>query len=776
MSNLGIRQDSIGSPKRFNDAVNDIIRLAGFLIEPAGSIQVYRRNPAIKFIQDNEKINYCDTFKDGAITSATITNSDFIKLTGDLYPEGRGLAWLPALDALKLQIMQNTDYGQIQPLPITFFRKMEKKDFKKLQEGYVLYEGSPVSLPPNIKYAIQESGYAPHQLNKTLEICITPASYFDPAGRSKLGDPNTFKYDASGAVLPDIIFESLGFKQGIKNCSGLINDTKQCEITIQLSGGQFKTIRKADFTHMAPGPDYFLGNDEKNAEIKNPRVDTDTKKKYLLFKELGDTLQVVYAKLLMGGETDLSVCVFTGDDTVTARCRELGVPVCAQLNKREKNEPKYANLGRTLYYPHKTANPADLYPDIMTQDYSNCQNINKETIETITQYIENNIFKLPGIKLTDASKTYLQRIINNINKANEMFTPIYEYYRTKLLKELNVDTQFEILNTFKKIALAYTTIPNIINVEELGNNRKKIKQYEINPNIKYLFTSSELQEIKLEDAIRSGNGSFLEQLKVTQGQRSNRSSRFASAVNPIGQSGGTVKLPFMIEYYNLIEAILQKIGIENNSIIQDALKKMDGDEIPTIDNLAYSFICISYIFFNYIGTSCLNEDVLTYFIKEFIISGMKEYTLERFEAEYNAIPIVKLEHDLNEFKSYILNKYNNSPRKEKEFIESIYPAILEIDSLERLSSFKATINYKYIRFIGSHSRSSRSLKVRVKGKTRFTKRRSFKPVSVLHQALKKGTKGKTLHRTFNQLLKQQLSAVPEEELVTPPKASNEMLE
>ena len=231
----------------------------------------------------------------------------------------------------------------------------------------------------------------------------------------------------------------------------------------------------------------------------------------------------------------------------------------------------------------------------------------------------------------------------------------------------------------------------------------------------------------------------------------------------------------MIEYYNLVIKILEKIGLENNPIINAALKIMDGDEIPTIDNLAYSFICISYIFFNYIGTSCLNEDVLTYFIKAFIISGMKDYTLERFKTEYNSIPIVKLEHDLNEFISYILNKYNNSPRKEKEFIESIYPAILEIDSLERLSSFKATINYKYTRFIGSHSRSSRSLRVKIKGKTKFTKRRSFKPVSVLHQALKKGTKGKTLHRTFNQILKQQLSAVPEE-LVTPPMASNAMVE
>lgn len=172
---------------------------------------------------------------------------------------------------------------------------------------------------PSGMYISQDSGPGVEKLVKNARIIITPGTIMDPASKTKT---NAHDYTVTNLVdagrylsLPNIYIKQL-------NMDNIITGA----ITITLEGGNYRvnipyrfkrpgvadtegsisalldhtTFKKARGD--TGGGDYFQGNDTKNTFIAsnlNKDAEIDTIKKYILVKELGDTLQVSWLKYII---------------------------------------------------------------------------------------------------------------------------------------------------------------------------------------------------------------------------------------------------------------------------------------------------------------------------------------------------------------------------------------------------------------------------------------------------------------------------------------------
>lgn len=198
----------------------------------------------------------------------------------------------------------------------------------------------------------------------------------------------------------------------------LINAAKQCNLDIAGSFGQITTIFNSEYEPVSGQTDYFLGNSVKNNWFSRidqvrlaPAQQVDEAYKYILCKELGDTLQAYYGKLYLNKATNKNqLCLFTNDNVLTLRCRLFEVPVVV-IDRGFKQQ----GWTECYYYPAPgvvTDDVKQFYLSLFDQQNRAVVNRLSEAIRRGSVFINNKV-----IVLTQRSKAAINNIRQHVDNA-----------------------------------------------------------------------------------------------------------------------------------------------------------------------------------------------------------------------------------------------------------------------------------------------------------------------------------------------------------------------
>lgn len=210
------------------------------------------------------------------------------------------------------------------------------------------------SLPETYQYAFHDSGDTPGLIQTGIQQILTPGSYIDPAGRVKEG----IRAPSAGSTdLTEYGFD--GLKLSWKWLPG-----DKCQIGIKMGDIEHTETRTREHGHEGPPPDYFGGNNEKNAWFNKATIaEILDAKKYILCKELGDTTQATFAKYLYDqvgtGYMATNSCLFTLDTVLALRCKLLEIPCCAKDYGKGGSESGDEKFRRLLFY-RPISDPAEI--------------------------------------------------------------------------------------------------------------------------------------------------------------------------------------------------------------------------------------------------------------------------------------------------------------------------------------------------------------------------------------------------------------------------------
>ena len=283
---------------------------------------------------------------------------------------------------LEVQKKNMIDESNVSKIPISFLQTLLPSEYKRhLNKGrdpidprvYLIYQNKL----PHVTRGFHESGYSPNETcGAAAEEILTAASYFDPAGRKKLGESNVsidtnLAYSIGGNPGPGNpyydVLALMGFGSALKTF-GVEAIRQNGSLAVNLTGAAGKGFLNthseinAGF-NLIGGDEMSISNPVKNQYlIDNSGNSADATvqlaAKYLLYKALGDAMQVILARLVIGSsERNVgSYCLFTVDSVVAAKCIELQIPVCRQCSTGEYSKEK-ADLGQSFYYaPSLTPN------------------------------------------------------------------------------------------------------------------------------------------------------------------------------------------------------------------------------------------------------------------------------------------------------------------------------------------------------------------------------------------------------------------------------------
>ena len=715
----------------------------------------------------NRYINVCDSIKDALEDPPiSIVDSKFKNVLSKLYgidivsdQRFRGprntIAWEPLLNTIKDSIKNNPEYGTVSPVKLCFLRNLSASEIQdKMARRPNKYpeEGDPehplTILPLTVNYAIQESGFAPSVYNPAIQTIITPASYIDPASRAKLADPNTAGY--SGDLIPNVAFKVLGFEKAITSFKGVIQADNGLHIEMARPSGSYTIQRTAEYGHkpyQADQPDYFVGNTLKNTWFNG--FNDDTAQMYILCKELGDTLQVIYAKLIMGKDTNMALCVFTVDQTVVARCRELGVPVCYQGMDPSDKKHSYYNLAKALYYPHTALNEGALFESLKSLYCNTSIRYNTTLIASIKKFVRSRRF-------TIVARVFFNEIIKNIEEANAKLTGLVEYdssvsidsikkqaleyQAVRIIQEKTEFQDAQLVSNTTRLFIG-TGIPDILNEKisrmepAIGEDPRAMKEKTFYSYINVLLNKraasleqavpdgsspdyiaaakqvveQEISREAAEDAASrdpAARAAAIEERERKAAEKEARAAEKAMAsraaakaaraaraaanigiyarVYPLGkrrrsniEGGGLDESEdFTVSYFKLVSSIVSEILKDNK----------DTDEIF---NISYGFTCLTSIYFNFIGVSCLNRDVLFHFVLYFMgaeDTTLSDFTLEEFEKEYTSLKPVQEERKLDTLPNTRLN-LKQVPNSTQKIKRSRYINNLEDPELPKVNVY-----------------------------------------------------------------------------------------
>lgn len=278
-------------------------------------------------------------------------------------------------------------------------------------DKYVAY------LPDQVQYAIQDSGLAPKQFKEDITYVITPASFIDAAGRSF--ESRTI-YSGFGHTIPKEDFVTLGFQHVnsfTANLLEIFEGSQQCETTLTLSflPRPLNTRFTEDMAPYIGDVMPFKGNNEKNAWFNSVKRQTnDTQnigQAFIVAKELGDTLQAYYGKLLSGGGSN-KVCLFTSDSVLTTRCRIMELPVVVLDHEKSKND-----VYECFYYPAPGIVDAEivrLFENIVISHNNDVKRVVEYVLLSGRCIVQNT----RRLVFNNAHKTILKQIVSHIESIN----------------------------------------------------------------------------------------------------------------------------------------------------------------------------------------------------------------------------------------------------------------------------------------------------------------------------------------------------------------------
>ena len=572
---------------------------------------------------------------------------------------------------LEVQKKNMIDESNVSKIPISFLQTLLPSEYKRhLNKGrdpidprvYLIYQNKL----PHVTRGFHESGYSPNETcGAAVEEILTAASYFDPAGRKKLGESNVsidtnLAYSIGGnpgAGNPYYdVLALMGFGSALKTF-GVDALRQNGSLAVNLTGAAGKGFLN---THSEINRDFnCIGGD--NMSISNPvknqyLIDNSGNSadatvqlaaKYLLYKALGDAMQVILARLVIGSsERNVgSYCLFTVDSVVAAKCIELQIPVCRQCSTSEYTKEK-ADLGQSFYYaPSLTpAQRSMLEFDMLRTDiYQSNDKVLRQIAHLLALIPTGAIVKMGAIEvdLTDkrGELESLFRLLYSAISTVNMGLPIYralfpnvreiECLRANMVCEVDSTNTITIFRTNSLFHITYRD-----HHTRLGLSADPIY-------------GNELTAIVLafqQDPAKRG--------KIQRG----------------GQRGGAwvtgenVPRNFMKEYYEIIIHIVDRIYRElGQAGAQAQLLAMYNEDQPNAEfvfDIAYHFIISTAAYFNYIGFSCTDEETLYEIVLRFMTGGI-ELSFQEFTRFFYSLRKPQILLQNNRDIAQATEEYNN---------------------------------------------------------------------------------------------------------------------
>jgi hypothetical protein len=376
-------------------------------------------NVDFNFKKINQVLNRFDIEKDATVKPyAWKSREDYFFFDEIFYnPEDAVFSGInySVFDLLKKTILETPEFGG-SPMRLSLLERSDP-EHKKLPA----------------KYIYRDSGFTPSDFSEKYISVYSPGSYIDPGRRKKPGNvPNLRIFPTPGrnVTLKSDYLDQYGFGNVLEEIQCETDEAKNCGLTIKTKraltshGEPFLNTEVINKTinsrfEVKPPPNYFTSNTEKNTILNNPDTSMPEKTKYLLGKELGDTLQVLYASvhfrdamLFDKSLTELNACVFTVDNTVLIRSKLCGLPVAMQ-----QMDPVVGVHVCNYYLP--TTDSAELLAQQKRILMDEAILTNSKMIRRIKKVISEGFDYDKAYELTDDGKiifTHLIEIIENMNK------------------------------------------------------------------------------------------------------------------------------------------------------------------------------------------------------------------------------------------------------------------------------------------------------------------------------------------------------------------------
>jgi len=655
-----------------------------------------QQNPQ-EFRNMNRLLNACDSWKDAinATTSISARNRLFDRVIGNLYGAIPG-SWKLIKDRIIQQILENPAYGNTTPMKVCWVEAMSQADLKRATRP-VLAENfaSVTKIPESVRFATHDSGYNPLDVSPNVSLLLTPGSYIDPAKRSKVGDLRVLGCIGQSCTIDSFAFAAMGFGNAILSftatlevVNGIPTGNMICDI--EMPGNiQVRAIRSQSHEHVSVSVtlnenlvagtniDFFGGNPTKNAwfNIKANEahvfngVDLNSiiALLYALFKELGDTLQVLYIYMCFRGQLNPSVCMFTTDDVVLARCRELMIACCCQ----DHSIKEYENLGRTNYWtPHYDA--AALGEATKGIYKQRCLEENVKTITSINTILGHGFFIMNGkeyemiIDDDDPTVIFLKGIIENIQAKQLLLDPIGkevgEYHKECLeATAVKIVDCKKILTSVRSLykTPAGTADPIRGTGRSLGEELYRLNSARDRGK---RMNAAPRGSMRQRDNPLPARTRFPRILANPRGLRMVE-QQGGNSVKYIKEGGGDRGIPindFMQDFYEMIESIARDSIPDQAYPYEKAYGRLgvgagaysiatQEDYNDYIEDVSYDFLCIMSIYLNYVNYSCLHYGILSVFFRKFIIEGL-DADLDSFRNVFMSNPDIILDLEADEVK------------------------------------------------------------------------------------------------------------------------------
>jgi hypothetical protein len=269
-------------------------------------------------------------------------------------------------------------------------------------------------LPNFILYGIQDAGISPERYNKNINVVITPGSYLDPASRSR----GTVLFGFN-KTLTNKDFINIGMPIITNLKSNLTDTTYNVDIELRHKD-HIITSFSSDFKPTGGDVSYFSGNSVKNKYIDRSNANVVVIVKYILCKELGDTLQAMYGKLfaqeLVNGVN--KVCLFTNDNILTLRSKLLGLQVVYNV--------KTGKFNRIFYHHPVMTSITDAFISMWKENIRKHNDIVISGIRLIMSKGRYNLLngRTVSVSHNDAIKDILNQYISNVDNKTSSFNEI----------------------------------------------------------------------------------------------------------------------------------------------------------------------------------------------------------------------------------------------------------------------------------------------------------------------------------------------------------------
>jgi hypothetical protein len=434
-----------------------------------GNLYKYN-NGTVDFTRLNEYINWMDVLKDANQNIAIKDVND------DLFTNAKNLQY-KNIKSYVAKTLENEFL--VRPRSINTLKKPYNMNFKSEMDI--------------VEYGYHDSGYTPKTLKKDMKVVITPGSYFDPGSRT-IHDGDEY-YPLGIHSIEQDEFEHIGFHKTTVSTNLNMNKICTIEITFHYNNKSI-TIKDTCDINKKKTTHYFNGNIEKNNLFDSDSINGDEKAKVIMAKEMGDTLQVIYAykHMLHNGfeKKTEKCCVFTLDEIVKARCLLFGIS-CAYQDKEKKEKDiihlqwymvtKDPELERKLIIKN--------YIDCAIQNNINNRNLLNKCIMDGKIYIGNDELKKISDGTIRQNLVMIIDVINDVNanletlKLDESFLNMDIIVIKKICSSMSCNTLFYLKGINKSLSKTKRLFPVDINdtindyKDPIGDNNNKLNLQEL---------------------------------------------------------------------------------------------------------------------------------------------------------------------------------------------------------------------------------------------------------------------------------------------------------